>query len=86
MPLYNSFQVKDNCGFGMIANLDGDLSHKIVRLSITALDRMQHRGGISSDGITGDGCGLLIQKPESCFKYVQACTQMNLSFGSTILR
>jgi glutamate synthase (NADPH/NADH) large chain len=65
MTLYNHNQVKDNCGFGLIANMDGKVSHKIIRTAITGLANMQHRGGISADGITGDGCGLLMQKPHS---------------------
>jgi glutamate synthase (NADPH/NADH) large chain len=31
---------------------------------------MQHRGGIASDGKTGDGCGLLLQKPDSFFRAI----------------
>jgi len=63
---------KDNCGFGLIAHTTGEASHKIVRTAIHALDRMQHRGGIAADGKTGDGCGLLMQKPNSFFKQLLA--------------
>lgn len=70
MALYRHDQVKDNCGFGLIAHMDGDVSHKLVRTSIHALDRMQHRGGIASDGKTGDGCGLLMQKPDNFFRTI----------------
>jgi glutamate synthase (NADPH/NADH) large chain len=31
---------------------------------------MTHRGGIAADGKTGDGCGLLIQKPDSFLRQV----------------
>ena len=31
---------------------------------------MTHRGGIASDGKTGDGCGLLLQKPDRFFRDV----------------
>jgi len=68
MTLYNHNQVKDNCGFGLIANMDGEVSHKIIRTAITGLANMEHRGGISADGKTGDGCGLLMQKPDSFFR------------------
>lgn len=27
--------------------------------------RMTHRGGVAADGLTGDGCGLLIRKPDA---------------------
>ncbi|CAM3760632.1 glutamate synthase large subunit [Rheinheimera salexigens] len=68
MTLYHHSQAKDNCGFGLIAHLEGVPSHKIVRTAISGLARMQHRGGISADGKTGDGCGLLLQKPDSFFQ------------------
>lgn len=60
---------KDNCGFGLIAQMEGQPSHKLVRTAISALDRMTHRGGIAADGKTGDGCGLLLQKPDSYQNY-----------------
>ena len=70
MSLYDPALEKDNCGFGLIAHTEGEASHKLVRLAISALDRMQHRGGIAADGKTGDGCGLLMQKPDSFFRAV----------------
>ncbi|OCW94052.1 glutamate synthase large subunit [Alishewanella sp. HH-ZS] len=68
MALYQHSQARENCGFGLIAHLEGVASHRIVRTAINGLDRMQHRGGISADGKTGDGCGLLMQKPDSFFR------------------
>lgn len=70
MSLYHPNDSKDNCGFGLIAHTMGEASHKIVSTAIHALDRMQHRGGIAADGKTGDGCGLLMQKPNSFFQAV----------------
>jgi glutamate synthase (NADPH/NADH) large chain len=35
-----------------------------LQTAIEALTCMTHRGGINADGKTGDGCGLLIQKPD----------------------
>lgn len=68
--LYNQQQEKDNCGFGLIAHIDGVPSHKVVRTAIHGLARMQHRGAILADGKTGDGCGLLLQKPDRFFRMV----------------
>ncbi|MCC5879349.1 MAG: glutamate synthase large subunit [Idiomarina sp.] len=59
---------RDNCGFGLIAHLDGEPSHRLVRRAIGALDRMTHRGAIGADGKTGDGCGIQMQLPDSFFK------------------
>lgn len=70
---------KDNCGFGLITQMDGDPSHRIIRTAIHALDRMQHRGGISADGVTGDGCGLLMQRPEELFQAIAAENNWALS-------
>ena len=68
--LYNQHHEKDNCGFGLIAHIEGQPSHKVVRTAIHGLARMQHRGAILSDGKTGDGCGLLMQKPDRFFRLV----------------
>merc|ERR1712000_159773 len=37
-----------------------------------SLTCMTHRGGIAADGKTGDGCGLLLQKPDSFLRAVTA--------------
>jgi glutamate synthase (NADPH/NADH) large chain len=68
--LYDHSVQKDNCGFGLIAHQQGKASHKLVKTAIHALDRMQHRGGIAADGKTGDGCGLLMQKPDTFFRAI----------------
>ncbi|MEJ2056780.1 MAG: glutamate synthase large subunit [Desulfofustis sp.] len=70
MPVYDRGEYKDNCGFGLIAHMDGEASHRLVRTAISALDRMDHRGAIGADGKTGDGCGLLLQKPDTFFQAV----------------
>ncbi|WP_136805780.1 glutamate synthase large subunit [Desulfosediminicola flagellatus] len=80
MAIYDSALEKDNCGFGLIANMDGEASHKIVRTGIYSLARMAHRGGIAADGKTGDGCGLLLQKPDSFFQSV--AKEMNIKLGN----
>ena len=54
---------KDNCGFGLIANIKNRASHKNLEDAITALERMMHRGAVAADGKTGDGSGLLLSIP-----------------------
>ncbi|KZN67337.1 glutamate synthase large subunit [Pseudoalteromonas luteoviolacea] len=76
--LYDSALEKDNCGFGLIAHAQGQATHKLIRTAITGLDRMQHRGGIAADGKTGDGCGLLLQKPDSFFRAIAAENEWRL--------
>ncbi|GLS82490.1 glutamate synthase large subunit [Paraferrimonas haliotis] len=70
---------KENCGFGLMAQMDGEPSHRIVKTAIHALHRMKHRGGISADGKTGDGCGLLLQKPDSFFQTLAQENDWNLA-------
>ena len=78
MALYDPSLEKDNCGFGLIAQMEGQPSHKLVRTAISALDRMTHRGGIAADGKTGDGCGLLLQKPDSYLRIIAEENNFNL--------
>ncbi|NRA42640.1 MAG: glutamate synthase large subunit [Pseudomonadales bacterium] len=68
--LYSPEQFKDNCGFGLIAHMQGEPSHKLLNTAIESLTCMTHRGGIASDGKTGDGCGILMQKPDSFFRAI----------------
>ncbi len=55
---------RDNCGFGLIANIKNKASHKVLDDAVTALERMMHRGAVAADGKTGDGSGLLLSIPE----------------------
>ncbi|MGH8053625.1 MAG: glutamate synthase large subunit [Stenotrophomonas sp.] len=61
--LYDPQDERDACGFGMVAQLDDQPSRLLVDTAIAALSRMTHRGGVAADGLTGDGCGLLLRKP-----------------------
>ena len=66
--LYHPDEFRDNCGFGLIAHMKGEASHKLLQTAIESLTCMTHRGGIAADGKTGDGCGLLIQSPDGFLK------------------
>ena len=63
--LYRPEEFRDNCGFGLIAHIQGQPSHRLLETAIESLTCMTHRGGIAADGKTGDGCGLLLQMPDS---------------------
>ncbi|HEX4896418.1 MAG TPA: glutamate synthase large subunit, partial [Solimonas sp.] len=65
LGLYRPEFERDSCGFGMIAHMDDQPSHQLVQTAITALHRMTHRGAVAADGKTGDGCGLLMKKPDA---------------------
>ena len=62
--LYDPAFEHDSCGFGLIANIDGKASSWLVDQAFSALARMSHRGGVNADGITGDGCGVLIYRAD----------------------
>ncbi len=66
--LYQADFEKDSCGFGLIANIDDKPSHWLVKTSIDALARLTHRGAVAADGKSGDGCGLLLKKPDAFFR------------------
>lgn len=68
--LYRPEFEKDNCGFGLIAQMDGKPSHWLIQTAIESLGNLTHRGAIGADGKTGDGCGLLIKKPGGFFQAI----------------
>jgi glutamate synthase (NADPH/NADH) large chain len=63
---------KDNCGFGLIANIKNRPSHENLENAITALERMMHRGAVAADGKTGDGSGLLLSLPHEFMRTAAA--------------
>ena len=60
----------ENCGAGFICNLNGEKTNQIIHDALEILVKLEHRGGVSSDGKTGDGAGLLIDIPHEYFKRV----------------
>jgi glutamate synthase (NADPH/NADH) large chain len=68
--LYSPDDVRDNCGFGLIAHRKGEASHRLLQTAIESLTCMTHRGAIGADGKTGDGCGLLLKKPDSFLRAI----------------
>jgi len=68
--LYHPDEFRDNCGFGLVAHIEGQASHDLLLSAISSLTCMTHRGGIAADGVTGDGCGLLMQKPDTFLRKI----------------
>ncbi len=60
----------ENCGAGFICNLNGEKTNQIIHDALEILVKLEHRGGVSADGKTGDGAGLLIDIPHNYFKRV----------------
>ncbi|MGR5064131.1 glutamate synthase large subunit [Photobacterium sp. DNB22_13_2] len=61
--LYVPEMEHDACGIGFVAHLKNRKSHEIVTQALDMLARMEHRGGQGCDPSSGDGAGILLQKP-----------------------
>ncbi len=68
--LYRPEFEHENCGAGFICNLKGEKTNQIIHDALEILVKLEHRGGVSSDGKTGDGAGLLIDIPHEYFSRV----------------
>jgi glutamate synthase (ferredoxin) len=58
----------DACGVGFVAQLGSLGSRDVIERALTALVRLTHRGGVDSDGSSGDGAGLLLPIPKEFFR------------------
>ncbi len=74
--LYRPEFEHDSCGWGLIAQMDGRPSHWLVSTAITSLERLTHRGAVAADGKSGDGCGLLISKPDAFLRAI--CSEIGI--------
>lgn len=77
--LYRPEFEKDNCGFGLMAHMDNQASHGLLKTSINALARLTHRGAVAADGKSGDGCGLLMKKPDAFLRRVANDADISLA-------
>ncbi len=76
LDLLTSF--KDNCGFGLMADLKNRPSHENLEDAITSLERMMHRGAVAADGKTGDGSGLLLSMPNKFMRKIASEKSVDL--------
>jgi len=70
--LYSQRYEHDACGIGMLANIKGIRSHKVLTDALDALVHLSHRGGTGAELDTGDGAGILTQIPDAFFRKVCA--------------
>ncbi len=61
--LYTPELEHDACGIGFVAHLKNRKSHQVLTQALDMLARMEHRGGQGCDPCSGDGAGILLQKP-----------------------
>ena len=61
--LYRPAFEHDACGVGMVCDINNRKSHALVQDALQILVNLTHRGACGCDETTGDGAGILIQKP-----------------------
>ena len=65
-----SLKHHDNCGTGVIFSKNNVFDHEIVHRSLMSLHNMRHRGAVSYDGETPDGCGILFDLDHKFFQKI----------------
>ena len=62
-----SRNARAHCGVGLIADLDGTPTHNTIRDGLQILANLDHRSARGAEHNTGDGAGVLFQKPHEFF-------------------
>ncbi|MEM7490862.1 MAG: glutamate synthase central domain-containing protein, partial [Pseudomonadota bacterium] len=65
--LYHQDSEHSSCGVGLVVDIKGRKSRKVVEAGIEALKAIWHRGAVDADGKTGDGAGIHVQIPFKFF-------------------
>src|SRR4051812_15409911 len=76
--LYDPAYEHDSCGFGLIAQIDDRASTRVVAMAFDALERLAHRGAVGADGVSSDGCGLLLYRPDAWLRALAAESAITL--------
>ena len=76
LGLYDPQFEHDACGLGVVANIKGRKSNKILRQALVVLRNMDHRGGQGADMNSGDGAGILLQLPHTFL--VKECAKLDI--------
>jgi glutamate synthase domain-containing protein 2/glutamate synthase domain-containing protein 1/glutamate synthase domain-containing protein 3 len=66
--LYDPRLEHDACGLGFVVDIPGRKSHQLIRDGLQILKNLAHRGACGCDPETGDGAGVLIQRPDALFR------------------
>jgi glutamate synthase (ferredoxin) len=66
--LYDPQFEHDACGLGIVVNINGEKSHRILEQALTVLENLTHRGARGTEPNTGDGAGIVIQTPHKFLK------------------
>ena len=64
------------CGVGLVANVAGVRSHRVITQGLEVLINLGHRGASGADPETGDGAGVLIQMPHEFIS--EECSRLGI--------
>src|SRR6056297_2620958 len=76
---------RSNCGVGVVMDLDGGASHDVVADGIELLSNLEHRGTTGAEEATGDGAGIMIQRPDTFFEAVVGDLPETYAVGSIFM-
>src|SRR6202011_4173008 len=65
--LARSDMTRGACGVGGLVDLNGTKTHQLVEDGLRILCNLDHRGARGAEEKTGDGAGMLLQKPHDFF-------------------
>ena len=63
-------EARSNCGVGAVVDLESGPSHRTVADALELLGNLEHRGATGADAATGDGAGIMLQRPDRFFEGV----------------
>jgi glutamate synthase (NADPH) large chain len=70
--LYHPDNEHDACGVGLVVDIEGRKSNRIVRNGIQVLENLAHRGACGCEENTGDGAGIMLQIPDAFLRNATA--------------
>ena len=76
---------RSNCGVGVVLDLEGGDSHRTVADGIDLLINLEHRGTTGAEEATGDGAGIMIQRPDEFFEEVVGDLPETYAVGSVFM-
>jgi len=65
--LYSPEHEHDACGVGLVAQVSGKRSNRILKIGLRSICSLMHRGALDADAKTGDGAGVMTQIPYKIF-------------------
>ena len=76
---------RSNCGVGAVVDLDGGRSHDVVSDALDLLENLEHRGTTGAEQNTGDGAGIMIERPDEFFEAVVGDLPETYAVGSVFM-